>query len=153
MNRSGFTTIEMIIVVIIIGIIAALGFPRIRQALDKTNVRAARVDVTTFTAIARSAASQRGCRGVIHFVSGSNASVWVTACPRYSPGTGTVDTLASIDNLVARYNVTMTSTSDSLQFDPRGLSMDNVTTVVRFTGNVAANTDSVTINLIGKVVR
>src|ERR1051325_9366247 len=42
MKRSGFTTIEMVIVVVLIGIIDAIGFPKIRQSLDKANVRSAR---------------------------------------------------------------------------------------------------------------
>jgi hypothetical protein len=90
---------------------------------------------------------------VIHFSYGAGSAVWVTACPRLGPGAGSVDTVASIDSLGQRYSVSLTSTSDSLQFDPRGLEMDNVTTVVRFTGNVASNTDSLVINPLGKVVR
>ena len=58
-----------------------------------------------------------------------------------------------IDDVSGRFNVTMAYTRDSVQYDPRGLSMDNATTVVTFTGNVASNTDSVTINPLGKVVR
>src|SRR5438067_2094713 len=41
MRRVGFTTIELIIVVVMIGIIAVIGFPKIRRALDTTNVRSA----------------------------------------------------------------------------------------------------------------
>src|SRR5713226_4347864 len=149
-RRSGFTTIELLIVIVLIGAITVITFPKIRQTLDKTSVRAARVDVTTFTALARAAAVRRGCRGVIHFAYGAQSSVWVTVCPRLAAGAGTV---ASIDNLENRYSVSLTSTSDSLQFDPRGLEMNNVTTVVRFTGNVGANADSVVINPLGKVVR
>jgi prepilin-type N-terminal cleavage/methylation domain-containing protein len=153
MNRSGFTAIEMVIVVIIVGVIAMIGFPKIRTALDKTNVRSARVSVTSFAAEARAAAAQRGCRAVIHFVSGATSRAWVTACPRNAPGAGTVDTVAMIDDVDARFGVAMTFTRDSVQYDPRGLSMDNVNTIVRFTGNVAANTDSVVINSLGRVVR
>ena len=152
-RRPGFTTIELLIVIVLIGAVTVITFPKIRQTLDKTSVRAARVDVTTFAALARAAAVRRGCRGVIHFAYGAQSSVWVTVCPRLSAGAGTIDTVASIDNLENRYSVSLTSTSDSLQFDPRGLEMDNVTTVVRFTGNVGANTDSVVINPLGKVVR
>lgn len=153
MHRSGFTTIELLIVIVLIGTVTVITFPKIRQALDKTNVRAARVDVATFAALAKASAVRRGCRGVIHFSYGAGSAVWVTACPRLAPGGGTVDTVASIDSVGNRYSVSLTSTSDSLQFDPRGLEMDNVTTVVRFTGNVASNTDSVVINPLGKVVR
>jgi prepilin-type N-terminal cleavage/methylation domain-containing protein len=153
MNRSGFTTIEMAIVLVLIGIIAMIGFPKIRTALDKTNVRSARVSISSFAAEARAAAAQRGCRAVIHFVSGATSRAWVTACPRYQAGAGTVDTVAMIDDVDARFSVGMTFTRDSVQYDPRGISMDNANTIVRFTGNVAANTDSVVINTLGRVVR
>src|SRR5689334_23837265 len=48
-------------------------FPKIRQSLDKANVRSARVAVGTMAATARAAAIQRGCPAVIHF-SASNAT-------------------------------------------------------------------------------
>jgi prepilin-type N-terminal cleavage/methylation domain-containing protein len=153
MRRSGFTTIEMIIVVVMIGVIAAIGFPRIRRALNKTNVRSARVFLSTAVATARASAVQRGCRAVVHISSGAGATVWVTACPRRNPGAGTVDTVGGVEQLASRYNVTLTPTRDSIQYDPRGLSMDNVSTTVRIQGNVATDRDSVLINTLGKVVR
>src|SRR6266849_1974203 len=70
-RRSGFTTIELLIVIVLIGAVTVITFPKIRQTLDKTSVRAARVDVTTFAALARAAAVRRGCRGVIHFAYGA----------------------------------------------------------------------------------
>lgn len=147
MRRSGFTTIEMVIVVAIIGIIALIGFPKIRRTLDRTNVRSARDALSTEAVIARSAAIQRGCRGVIHFTSGASATVWVTTqCG------AKVDTVAGVEPLATRFKVTLAATRDSVQYDPRGLSLDNATTVVRITG-AAGNTDSVMINTIGKVVR
>lgn len=153
MRQSGFTTIEMAIVVVLIGLLVGLSFPKIRQGLDKANVRSARVDITTFVALARNAGVRRGCTGVVHFAYGMQSRVWVTACPRYNPGAGTVDTIASIDNLENRYSVSITSSADSLLFDPRGLSITGATAVVRFTGNVNSSTDSVVINQLGKVVR
>ncbi|PYO38635.1 MAG: hypothetical protein DMD33_20660 [Gemmatimonadetes bacterium] len=149
MNRSGFTTIEMVIVVVIIGIIAAMTFPTIRRTLDKTNVRSARVAVGTLAATARAAAVQRGCRGTLHFTS-ATSTVWVTTwCPPK------LDTVGSVQSLSTRFKVVMSASRDSVQYDPRGLSMDNFpsTTVVRLTGSIASNQDSVQINPIGKVVR
>jgi len=155
MRRSGFSIIEMIIVIVMMGIIAVIGFPRIRRALDKTNVRSARVFLGTAVATARAAAVQRGCRGVVHFASGSGAAgkVWVTACPRTSPGVGTIDTIGSVEQLSARYNVTLTANIDSIRYDPRGLSMDNSDVMVRIAGNTTTGHDSLLVNRIGKVVR
>jgi Tfp pilus assembly protein FimT len=148
MQRSGFTTIEMVITVILVGIIVAIGFPKIRGALDKTNLRSARVATGTLVATARAAAIQRGCVAVVHFNS-SATTVWVTTnCP------SKVDTVSGVQNLGARFRVSMAQTRDSLRFDPRGLAMDNLSgnTVIRFTGTVASNRDSTVITPMGKVV-
>ena len=152
MRRTGFTTIEMLMVVILIGIVTALGFPRIRTAVQKTNVRSTRVYLAAATATARAAAVQRGCRGVVHFTSGASGTVWVTACPRMKAGAGTVDTLGAVEQLAARYSVTLTATRDSIQFNPRGLNMDFLVTTVRVQGASAVAKDSTVINQIGKVV-
>jgi prepilin-type N-terminal cleavage/methylation domain-containing protein len=149
MRRSGFTTIEMVIVVVLIGLIAMIGFPKISKMLDKTNVRSARDAVGTLAATARVAAIQRGCRSALHFTA-SPSTVWVTtACP------AKLDTVSGVQNLTTRFKVTLAASRDSVQYDPRGLSMDgfNSNTVVRLTGSVATNMDSVMINPIGKVVR
>src|SRR2546427_1029189 len=130
MRRSGFTTIEMVIVVVLIGIIAMIGFPTISKTLDKTNVRSARDALGTLAGTARAAAIQRGCRSVLHF---TGNTVWVTtACPT------TVDTISGVQDLYARFKVTMSASRDSVQYDPRGLSMDAFpsNTVARLTGSV-----------------
>jgi len=148
MKRLGFTTIEMVIVVVLIGLIAAIGFPKIRQSLDKVNVRSARAAVGTLAATARSAAIQRGCPGVLHFVA-TNATVWVTTnC------VAKLDTVSGVQQLGTRFKVTMVATRDSVRYDPRGLSLDNLNanTVIRFTGSVGSNVDSTVINPLGKVV-
>ncbi|MGH7529851.1 MAG: hypothetical protein ACREMN_05665, partial [Gemmatimonadales bacterium] len=54
--QAGFTTIEMVIVVILVGFIAMLAFPRIRGALTRQNVRSARAAAQTLAAKARAAA-------------------------------------------------------------------------------------------------
>src|SRR3989475_7111422 len=120
MRRLGFTTIELIIVIVMIGVLASIGFPKIRGALDKTNARSGLVSIATSASTARALATQRGCRAVVHFAGGSNSQAWVTACPRYAPGAGTVDTVAMIDDVSGRFNVTMTYSRDSVQYDPRG---------------------------------
>jgi len=152
MRRNGFTMLELMVVVVIIGVITLIGFPKIKDALDKTNVRSARVAAATYVATARAAAIGRGCRGVVHF-SGSPGTVWVTVCPRMTTaGSGTIDTIGVVDNLMSLYKVTMTETSDSVQFDPRGLRMVNTSTTVLFT-TTSGGRDSILINQLGKVVR
>jgi hypothetical protein len=60
-----------------------------------------------------------------------------------------------VQQLGTRFKVTMVATRDSVRYDPRGLSLDNLAsnTVVRLTGSVNSNVDSTVINPLGKVVR
>ena len=153
MSRSGVTFLELMVAVVIVGVIAMMGFPKIRNAIQKTNARSARVAAGTYVATARQAAIQRGCRGVVHFSSGSAGTVWVTVCPRMTPsGSGTIDTVGVVSKLAQLYNVTMSQTLDSVQFDPRGLSLTGVQSSVAFTAS-NGDRDSILINPLGKVVR
>src|SRR5437879_10872917 len=96
MRRLGFTTIELIIVIVMIGVLASIGFPKIRGALDKTNVRSARVSIATFASTARALATQRGCRAVVHFAGGSSSQAWVAGCRRYDARGGGVGAVAMV---------------------------------------------------------
>jgi prepilin-type N-terminal cleavage/methylation domain-containing protein len=59
-KRSGFTLIEMLTVVAMMAIIVAVSVPRVRSVRDRSNLRAARDEVATGLAVARSAAVQKG---------------------------------------------------------------------------------------------
>jgi prepilin-type N-terminal cleavage/methylation domain-containing protein len=148
MRHRGFTFVEILIVMILIGLIAAMGIPRIRDALQKQNVRSTRVAIGTLVVKARAAAVQRGCRSAIHFTSGANGSVWITVC---KTNVGGLDTLGGIERLAARFNVNLTSGRDSVVFFPNGISQDNVFTTIRIQSSTGS--DSVMINPVGKVVR
>jgi len=148
MRKSGFTFIEVMIVMIIIGLIAALGIPRIRDAIEKQNVRSARAAYGTLVAKARAAAVGRGCRSALFTTSGTNGRAWITACRL--TGTGR-DTLGGIDNIASRFGITVTAGKDSVTFDPRGIAIERVRTVIHFqSGSIK---DSVVINSLGKVTR
>jgi len=149
MRTRGFTFIEVLIVMVLIGIIAALGIPRIRDAIQKNNVRGARAALGTLVAKARGAAVQRGCRSAIHFTSGTAGTVWITACK--VSNSALTDTLGGVEQLAVRYNLTLTAGADSVTFMPNGVSPDNTLTVLRVSSN--GITDSVMINQVGKVVR
>ena len=149
MRTRGFTFIEVLIVMVLIGIIAALGIPRIRDAIQKNNVRSARAAIGTLVAKARAGAVQRGCKSAIHFTSGSGGTVWITACK--VSNSALTDTLGGIEQLAARYSVTLTAGADSVTFMPNGVSPDNVLTLLKVTASGIS--DSVMINQVGKVVR
>lgn len=146
-KRAGFTFIEILIVMVIIGIVAAVSIPRLRGSQNSLNVRSARAAMQTLVAKTRAAAIQRGCAATLHLVAGQ---AWVTTCRIRTTG-GTLDTLGGIENLASRYNVTMAQSADSLRFDARGINSLFQATTVRFTSSSV--TDSVRINTVGKVVR
>ena len=144
MRRNGFSTIEMIIVVILIGLIAAIGYPRMRRGLEKQNIRNAKALIATLASTARGTAIQRGCPATLNM---SADSVWVTACgvnpPAATVAVGTKKLVGS------EFSVTLAPTAASVVYDPRGISTQYVSTTVRVIG--PHYQDSVVINELGKV--
>jgi len=149
MKCRGFTMLEVIIVLVIMGLVVAFTLPRIHGALAKTNVRSARVAFGAFASRARATAIQRGCKATLNYSTGSAGKVWITACKLTGSGT---DTVGTIEPLAARYGTSMSSSTSSLQYDPRGLSVGYTTVTVVFTATTG-DKDSSMINQLGKVTR
>jgi prepilin-type N-terminal cleavage/methylation domain-containing protein len=146
MNRKGFSTIEMIIVMILIGLIAAIGFPRLRQGLEKQNIRSSKALIATLAATARGTAIQRGCSATLNL---SGDSVWVSACGINPPA---ASVQVGTKKLVGReFNVTLSSSQASVIYDPRGIAVVFQPTTIRVIG--PNYRDSVVINELGKVKR
>ena len=144
MGRKGFSMIEMIVVVILIGLIASIGFPRLRDALEKQNVRSAKALVATLAATARGAAIQRGCSATLNL---TVDSIWVSACgvnpPANSVQVGTKKLVGD------EFSVTLSSSAASVVYDPRGISTVFQATTVYVVG--PHYQDSVVINEVGRV--
>lgn len=148
MGRKGFSTIEMIIVVILIGVIASIGFPRLRRGLEKQKIRSTKAMIATMVATARGTAVQRGCTAALNI---ATDSVWVTACGLVGnppPASVVVGTAKSVRG---DYNVTLSSTHATIRYDPRGMRLTFQPTTIRIIGPVYR--DSVMINELGKVKR
>jgi len=52
MGRKGFSLIEMLSVFIVAGLIMAIGFPRLRNGLEKQNIRSSKALIATLAATA-----------------------------------------------------------------------------------------------------
>lgn len=146
MGRNGFSTIEMIIVVILIGIIASIGFPRLRDGLEKQNVRSAKALTATLVATARGTAIQRGCAATLNL---SADSIWVTAC-----GVNPVAAVVQVGSkkvVGSDFSVTLNPTVATVVYDPRGIATVFTPRVVRIIG--PHYRDSVMINELGKVTK
>jgi prepilin-type N-terminal cleavage/methylation domain-containing protein len=119
-NRTnGFTLIETMLVVTILGAMMLIGFPRMRDGMTRSNVRGARTTLINLLAKARTAATQTN-RVTLLKIQGNNA--FVLARPRLvADGISDADTLGAVEPLGAIYGVTVTALIDSVRFDPRGL--------------------------------
>ena len=147
-RRDGFTLIEMLTVVVVISAVSLIGFPRIRSAKYKSDLRSARTSVASMYARARSAAIQYNRATILAF-NGSTAVVLAT--PRLVAAGGTVDTVGPVNNLSLGYGATVTTTNDSLRVDPRGFGGNTAAVTVRVAK--AEFTDSIVVGAYGRLIQ
>lgn len=148
MRRKGFSTIEMIMVIVLIGLIASIGFPRLRRGLEKQNIRSAKALIATMVATARGTAIQRGCVAVLNF---SSDSLWVTACGVTGNPPPASVVVGTAKQTRGELNVTLSASQPTITYDPRGMRLSFIRTTVRVIG--PSYQDSVVINEVGKVTR
>jgi prepilin-type N-terminal cleavage/methylation domain-containing protein len=146
-SRAGFTLIEILMVVVLIGIMTAIGFPRMRDGLVKSDVKSARSQAMLLYAQGRASAQESGRAVTLDFT--ANTAL-LTATPRLLAGAGTVDTIAGPINLVTEYKVTVAgSPSPTLTIDPRGFGSSAGTTI---TFTRAGVSDSIVVSDFGRIV-
>jgi prepilin-type N-terminal cleavage/methylation domain-containing protein len=146
MDRKGFSLIEMMFVFVLAGVIMAIGYPRLRNSLEKSNIRSSKALLATLVATARGTAVQRGCNATLNMTADS---VWVTACG-VNPVAASV-TVGTKKLVGSEFGVSLVPSSASIVYDPRGIRTSFQTTSVRIVG--AHYSDSVVINQVGKVTR
>jgi prepilin-type N-terminal cleavage/methylation domain-containing protein len=151
-SRSGFTLVEALIVVVLLGLITLIGFPRISAAMVRSDLRSARTTVINLVATARAAAVQTSRRTWIKF---EGNTAYVLARPRLT-GPGGVgvdppDTLGTVHDLSTQYGVTVSGV-DSVQFDPRGFgaSLGDSSSVVLSRNS---HSETVTLDALGRVIK
>src|SRR5438093_4215156 len=94
-RTKGFTLIETLLVIIILGVIVLIGFPKMSASMAQTNLRGARTTLINLLAKARTAATQTN-RIALLKIEGNNAVVLLR--PRRLPpaGAGDADTLGAV---------------------------------------------------------
>lgn len=153
MRNDGFSVIELMVVVAVIGVMVMIGAPRLRDSIEKQNRRSMRAALVTYIAVARNTAVARGCRSSVHFYSGPNSRVWVTACSVKQGAALTArDTLIGPEWTEANWNHRFVAGRDSINFDSRGLRQNLVRTKITIRNKQDADRDSVVVNQVGKVV-
>ena len=143
----GFTLLELMIGLAIIGLLTLTALPAITRIGDRAQVKSARTAMFNHLAAARQAA-QHGGRLVVFKVSGGR--VWSEAEPRLVAAlSSTRDTVGPVTDLASEYHLSVTSTLDSVSFDPRGFGTG--TGMVRLMRGAAQ--DSVVVTGLGSVLR
>jgi len=147
-SRRGFTAIEMIIVMVLIGLLSAVALPYLRTGPSKSSVHGANSAIASYHALARNAAIARGRMAVLVIKAAAPATVLVVV---KRPGSSVVDTVGTVANLYSAFSVTLTTTSDSVIFTPRGIGISTSTTTVIATRSGVS--DTLTISGAGRLIR
>jgi prepilin-type N-terminal cleavage/methylation domain-containing protein len=138
-RRQGFTMIEALVVVTIIGVGSMIVFPRFGGSLEKANARAARDRLSSMLAMAKSNASLRG-QAVSVKLSSNSATITL--------GTSTV--LTSV-NFLDSYGVSVTGPAE-IAYSSRGFATNlSAAQVYKMTRNNYA--DSICVSRIGQVAK
>jgi prepilin-type N-terminal cleavage/methylation domain-containing protein len=146
-NPSGFTLVELLIVITIMGLMGMFVYPKLRGTTTSLSVRNARQQVLTMLVVARAASVQNGSEA--RFIrSGNVARVVVDS-------SGTFVTLLSRD-LYQEHGVTLANGGaaprDTIRFDSRGMGIGLAgAATFKFTNSTVR--DSICVSKYGKVAR
>jgi prepilin-type N-terminal cleavage/methylation domain-containing protein len=152
-NRRGFTMIESLMVVSIIGLVAAIGGPKVSSALQRRTTASAADQFVAAHSLTRSTALRYGRIAQLH-VDAPGQRFWVDV-DTSANGIGQRATIANI-RYVSDAGLTMASNRVLLCFDARGIastsgSCESGDAKVIFSDGVVADTVATTI--LGKALR
>jgi len=139
---AGFTLVEMLIVVVIIGMTTLFAFPRAQRMFEHTNVRGARTTIVNMLNAAKIAARQSNTESSF-ILTNNHVQVVRTLA-------GVTETVMQRD-LANAYDVAITSGNLTLDFDPRGVVVGGGTRTIVVSKSGFA--DSVVVDGYGRIRR
>jgi len=145
-RRHGFSLIEMLIVMVVIGLTSLIALPKMNAAFTHSNVISAKSKLASLYSIARSTAVSTGQTAILR-VNGNQ--VYVYARPRLKVGAGTVDTITQPTNLSTEYGVALSGGVDSVRISPNGLGLDSAVIIL----TKSSWLDTVIISRYGRVLK
>lgn len=143
-NRFGFTAIEIALVTTIIGLMAAVAYPKLTQVREQGALQGARRQVITQVLGARASAIQRG--RPVQLRTDAN-DVWVSTIIG-----GTATTISAVASIEKSFGVTVTASHDPVTFSARGYATALPVTGAKFLLDRAGVKDSVCITRFGTVI-
>jgi prepilin-type N-terminal cleavage/methylation domain len=145
-RRHGFSLIEMLIVLVVIGLTSLIALPKMNAAFTHSNIISAKSKLASLYSIARSTAVSSGQTAILR-VNGNQ--VYVYARPRLKAGAGTVDTITQPSNLSTQFGVTLSGGVDSVRISPNGLGLDSAVIIL----TKSSWLDTVIISRYGRVLK
>ena len=141
LSNSGFSLVEMLIVIVVAGLLMAMALPKLRTTLAARDVKSARAAVANMYARARINALQTRKSTTVNF---SGTDAWVTM-----PITGGLDTIGAVAQLSSLYGVSVNASVASITVFPTGLSNMGSTATIKVTRS--GHSDSVMISGYGRL--
>lgn len=145
-RRHGFTLIETLIVLVVIGLVGLIALPKLNDAFAQSNLLSAKAKVMALYSAARATAVSTNQTAILR-VNGNQ--VYVYARPRRKAGVGTVDTIIKPTNLSTAYGVALSGGVDSVRVSPTGLGLDSAAIILTKSSHV----DTVFISRFGRVIK
>jgi prepilin-type N-terminal cleavage/methylation domain-containing protein len=146
--RRGFSVIELLVVLIVSGVVMAIGVPRFAAMRDRMSLRSAKQQMAAYLVTARASAIRRSATAVFS-VSNSTISAKVKLPD------GTQSSLGGTVPLVSARGVTVSpggnSTPDTIAYDSRGMANLQSTRVYVLTRN--SKKDSLCVSRLGLIAQ
>ena len=141
-ERKGFSLVEILIVMALMGIVMMMAFPRLGNLNDRMKMRSAKDGISARIAAARAAA----------IATGRTATFYLAAdTMRFTTGTGTAEAnKGTTINLFKQFGVHVTTSAVSMPFDGRGMT-SGAAQKIKFSRG--AINDSLCISPIGLINR
>ena len=151
--RGGFTMVELLLVIAMVGAVVAIAMPKMRTFRDASAVRSARLQLVTAVEAARAAAIQRGRQARVR-VRGDSVLVTVDTGSPGAASTGTFTVLSTIP-LMKEHAVTVSLASPTdtiIGFDSRGLASPRLDPTRVYVLTRGAMRDSVCVSRLGMLL-
>ncbi len=147
-RRCGFTLIEMLVVVVVIGLASLIALPKLNDAFAHSNVLSAKAKLSALYSAARTTAMSSNQTGILR-VNGNQVYVYARPRRRAPTAGNSVDTIVRPTDFSTAYGVTLTGGVDSVRIASTGLGLDSAVIILTKSHTI----DTLIISKYGRVLK